>query len=104
MKLNWKLIFAGMSLGAANLATGWLAVIWALRNGIWGPSPWYDTPIVLALMLGPAAGWCIWLARKAWKPRGSGGPVLIKILHGVIYVSSLPAGFALAFMVLFAVL
>ena len=104
MKLNRRRIFAGMALGAVNLATGWLAVIWALRNGILGPSSWYDMPIVLALMLGPAAGWCIWLARKAWKSRGSGGSVLIKVLHGVAYVSSLPAGSALAFMVLSAVL
>lgn len=97
MKLKWSRILAGILTGAVNFGTFFLAMAFALRHGLMGPSEWYDMPVVLALIFLPGLAWTGYLVRKAYLSRGDGRNILIKILHGITYLSSEPAGFAAAF-------
>lgn len=95
-KLNWGRTRLGLLTGAANFATFMIAAAWALRNGLSGPSYWYDMPVVLALIFLPPIAWLAHIARLAVKSRGDGKPAGMKVLHGIVYLSAEPAGFGLA--------
>lgn len=97
-KLDWKRILAGLMAGAANFATFFLAMAFGLRNGLGGPSYWYDMPVVLALIFLPCLAWTAYLIRAGVRSRGIGRPLAAKVLHGIVYWSSQPAGFAMAFL------
>lgn len=95
----WRYVFIGLALGAANVGTLWLSMVYTLRNGLFGPSPWYDWPVVLVLIFGPCVGWLVWNVRHAVR---LGGPVGRRIFDAVMYVSAMGAGFAICWLALMA--
>lgn len=95
MRLNWKRVLAGMAMGGLSFWTGYWSLLYAWRNGLFAPSPWYDFPICMALIFGPGAVWCGYLIFKTYKKAKSGTASGRHILHGVIYLSSMPAGTAI---------
>lgn len=91
-KLNWRRVLLGLLTGFIEFWLFGAAFMFAVRNGWFGPSKWYDGPVCAVLILAPAVFWLAWNIRAFLR---SGNKLSVRLAHGVIYLSAMPAGFAL---------